>query len=69
MERDYAKWRVNRKLIVQQFPSITSTRTSTEHVPIIEAESTQLLHEFLRSPEGFMEHSIRFASSVMTSMS
>jgi hypothetical protein len=68
MERNHAKWRVNRKLLVQQFTSMTSTRTVTEHAPIIEAESAQLLHEFLHSPEGFMEHAIRFASSVMTSI-
>lgn len=67
-ERDTAKWRVNRKLVVQQFPSITSTRTRTEHVPIIEAESCQLLYDLLRYPDDFMEHPMRFASSVMTSI-
>jgi hypothetical protein len=69
MEHNHAKWRVNRKLLAQQFPSMTSTTTVTEHVPIIEAESTQLLHEFLYSPKGFEGHAVRFASSVMTSIS
>ena len=68
MERNHAKWRANRKLLVQQFSSMTSKKTANEHVPIIEAESAQLLHEFLHSPEEFMEHAIRFASSVMTSI-
>jgi hypothetical protein len=38
----------------------------TENVPLQEAESVQLLYEFLHQPEGFMNHPMRYTTSVIT---
>ncbi|KAG9105986.1 hypothetical protein FRC07_009034 [Ceratobasidium sp. 392] len=38
----------------------------TENFPIQEAESVQLLHEFLHEPKGFMHHPMRYVTSVLT---
>lgn len=68
-EQSHAKWRTNRRLLVQHFTTVASQHTKEAFVPIIEAESTQLLHDFLHKPGQFMSHPVRFSSSVMTSIS
>ncbi|CEL59386.1 O-methylsterigmatocystin oxidoreductase OS=Aspergillus flavus (strain ATCC 200026 / FGSC A1120 / NRRL 3357 / JCM 12722 / SRRC 167) GN=ordA PE=2 SV=1 [Rhizoctonia solani AG-1 IB] len=62
-QQDIHKWRAERKQIVQHFaPGVMKT----ENVPLQEAESVQLLYEFLHQPEGFMNHPMRYTTSVIT---
>lgn len=57
------KWRAARKPIVQHFaPSVMKN----QHFPLQEAESVQLLHEFLHQPNDFRHHPMPFATSVLT---
>ncbi|CAE6425215.1 unnamed protein product [Rhizoctonia solani] len=61
-ERDTNRWRVARKQMVQHYP-----RTSKNHyVELQEAESVQLLYDFLHLPEHHMHHPMRYATSVVT---
>ncbi|CEL55391.1 O-methylsterigmatocystin oxidoreductase OS=Aspergillus parasiticus GN=ordA PE=3 SV=1 [Rhizoctonia solani AG-1 IB] len=61
-QQDTEKWRAARKQIVRHYP-----RTSDpEQVHLQEAESVQLLHDFLHDPEQHMEHSMRYTTSVIT---
>ncbi|KAF8688683.1 Cytochrome P450, partial [Rhizoctonia solani] len=62
-QRDTDKWRTSRKLIVQHYaPRVAKT----EHVRLQEAESVQLIHDFLHQPERFIEHVMRYTTSVVT---
>lgn len=62
-QQDTEKWRIARKQIIQHYaPNITKT----EHVRIQEAESAQLLHDFLHKPEQFMQHPMRYTTSIIT---
>ncbi|KAG9122079.1 hypothetical protein FRC07_001687 [Ceratobasidium sp. 392] len=62
-QQDTNKWRSARKQIVQHFaPNVMKT----ENFSIQEAESVQLLHEFLHEPKGFMHHPMRYVTSVLT---
>ncbi|EUC67444.1 cytochrome P450 family protein [Rhizoctonia solani AG-3 Rhs1AP] len=62
-QQDIQKWRVGRKQIVQHFaPAVMKN----EHVPLQEAESIQLLHEFLHQPKTFMTHPMRYTTSIIT---
>ncbi|KAG8683056.1 hypothetical protein FRC09_016327, partial [Ceratobasidium sp. 395] len=55
-QQDTNKWRSARKQIVQHFaPNVMKA----EHFPVQEAESVQLLYDFLHEPEGFMHHPMR----------
>ena len=47
---------------------MTASSTREHQIPVIEAESTQLLNDLMNNPEGIMQHPMRFASSVMTSL-
>ncbi|KAF8325803.1 cytochrome P450 [Cantharellus anzutake] len=67
-ERNWARWRMNRRLLVQRFRPMTAASTQEHQIPVIEAESTQLLNDLLSEPEQLTEHPMRFASSVMTSL-
>ncbi|KAJ1307502.1 hypothetical protein OPQ81_001601 [Rhizoctonia solani] len=61
-ERDTNRWRVARKQMVQHYP-----RASKNHyVELQEAESVQLLYDFLHLPEHHMHHPMRYATSVIT---
>ncbi|KAG9118360.1 hypothetical protein FRC07_007149 [Ceratobasidium sp. 392] len=62
-QQDINKWRSARKQIVQHFaPNVMKA----EKYPIQEAESVQLLYEFLHEPKGFMHHPMRYVTSVLT---
>ncbi|KAB5594592.1 O-methylsterigmatocystin oxidoreductase [Ceratobasidium theobromae] len=57
------KWRSGRKSIVQHFsPSVMKS----ENFGLQEAESVQLLYDFLHRPEEFMSHPMRYTTSVLT---
>ncbi|KAG8730535.1 hypothetical protein FRC11_006492 [Ceratobasidium sp. 423] len=62
-QQDTDKWRTPRKLIVQHYsPRVAKT----EHVRLQEAESVQLVYDFLHQPKQFMEHVMRYTTSVIT---
>jgi hypothetical protein len=57
------KWRIARKQIVQHFaPSVMKT----QNFVVQEAESVQLLYEFLHEPKDCMLHPMRYVTSVLT---
>ncbi|GAB1523594.1 hypothetical protein RhiTH_006744 [Rhizoctonia solani] len=62
-QQDSSKWRLARKQIVQHY---ASSVVKTEYVGLQEAESVQLLHDFLHDPKHFMQHPMRFTTSVVT---
>nr|AVZ23852.1 cytochrome P450 [Thanatephorus cucumeris] len=62
-QQDSSKWRLARKQIVQHY---ASSVVKTEYVGLQEAESVQLLHNFLHDPKHFMQHPMRFTTSVVT---
>ncbi|CAE6405195.1 unnamed protein product [Rhizoctonia solani] len=62
-QQDIHKWRAGRKQIVRHFAPAVMKR---ENVTLQEAESVQLLYEFLHQPEGFMNHPMRYTTSVIT---
>ncbi|KAG8731899.1 hypothetical protein FRC11_001717 [Ceratobasidium sp. 423] len=61
-ERDANRWRVARKQMVQHYPRASKNR----YAELQEAESVQLLYDFLHSPEHHMHHPMRYATSVVT---
>ncbi|CAE6478309.1 unnamed protein product [Rhizoctonia solani] len=62
-QQDIHKWRAGRKTLVQHFaPAVMKSK----NVLLQEAESVQLLYEFLHQPEGFMNYPMRYTTSVMT---
>ncbi|CAE6485323.1 unnamed protein product [Rhizoctonia solani] len=62
-QQDTNKWRLARKQIVQHY---ASSVVKVEYVALQEAESVQLLYEFLHNPKRFMQHPMRFTTSVVT---
>ncbi|KAF8743120.1 Cytochrome P450, partial [Rhizoctonia solani] len=62
-QQDTDKWRNARKLIVQHY---APRAVKTEHIRLQEAESTQLVHDFLHKPKYFMRHPMRYTTSVIT---
>ncbi|KAF8607703.1 cytochrome P450 [Ceratobasidium sp. AG-I] len=62
-QQDINKWRNARKLIVQHF---APSALKSEHFALQEAESVQLLYDFLHLPEKFMLHPMRYVTSVLT---
>ncbi|EUC64827.1 cytochrome P450 family protein [Rhizoctonia solani AG-3 Rhs1AP] len=60
-ERDTNKWRVARKQMVQHYPRASKNR----YAELQEAESVQLLYDFLHSPERHIHHPMRYATSVV----
>ncbi|CAE6475570.1 unnamed protein product [Rhizoctonia solani] len=62
-QQDTDKWRNARKLIVQHY---APRAVKTEHIRLQEAESTQLVHDFLHKPKDFMRHPMRYTTSVIT---
>lgn len=60
-----AKWRTFRKLIHQYF---METMVEKEHMSLVEAEETQMMHDFLVHPELHMLHSKRTSNSIVMSL-
>ena len=67
-ESNWVKWRTNHQLLVQHFWPMTESSMWEYQIPVIEAESTQLLTELMNKPEQIMQHPMRFTSSVMMSL-
>ncbi|KAF8709014.1 Cytochrome P450, partial [Rhizoctonia solani] len=58
-QQDIHKWRAGRKTLVQHFaPAVMKSK----NVLLQEAESVQLLYEFLHQPEGFMNYPMRYTT-------
>ncbi|CUA76075.1 O-methylsterigmatocystin oxidoreductase [Rhizoctonia solani] len=55
------KWKAARKQIVRHYPRASDP----EQVRLQEAESVQLLHDFLHQPEQSMRHSMRYTTSII----
>ncbi|CAE6526708.1 unnamed protein product [Rhizoctonia solani] len=55
------KWKAARKQIVRHYPRASDP----EQVRLQEAESVQLLHDFLHQPEQSMQHSMRYTTSII----
>ncbi|CAE6410582.1 unnamed protein product [Rhizoctonia solani] len=64
-QQDIDKWRAGRKQIVQHYNPRT---IKSGYVRIQEAESVQLLRDFLREPRKHMEHCMRYTTSVVMSL-
>ncbi|CAE6419330.1 unnamed protein product [Rhizoctonia solani] len=62
-QQDTDRWRTARKLIVQHYAPRT---IKTEHIRLQDAESIQLVHDFLHKPKHFMQHAMRYTTSVIT---
>ncbi|KAG8731898.1 hypothetical protein FRC11_001716 [Ceratobasidium sp. 423] len=56
------KWKAARRQIVRHYPRASDP----EQVRLQEAESVQLLYDFLRQPEHSMQHSMRYTTSIIT---
>ncbi|CAE6515911.1 unnamed protein product [Rhizoctonia solani] len=56
------KWKAARRQIVRHYPRASDP----EQVRLQEAESVQLLHDFLHQPEHSMRHSMRYTTSIIT---
>lgn len=57
--------RIRRKLISQM---VTEARCDADHIPLIEAEATQLLHDVCKYPEHMMEHPPRYSNSIVMAL-
>lgn len=58
-------WRLMRKLIHQD---LTEKMCENDHHKIQQAESVQMLHDMLKSPDDWLRHLKRFSNSVITSI-
>lgn len=60
-----AKWRLFRRLVQNHF---NETRCAHEHVALVDAEATQMIHDVMVAPEDLMLHPKRFSNSIITSL-
>lgn len=58
-------WRACRRLIHQNFKE---QRCETDHIPLIQAECSQMMHDFLTHPGGHMSHFKRTSNSIIMSL-
>ncbi|ELU40383.1 cytochrome P450 domain-containing protein [Rhizoctonia solani AG-1 IA] len=58
-QQDTEKWRAARKQIVRHYPRASDP----EQVRLQEAESVQLLYDFLHDPERHIKHSMRYTTN------
>ncbi|KAG8703175.1 hypothetical protein FRC11_010928 [Ceratobasidium sp. 423] len=56
------QWKAARRQIVRHYPRASDP----EQVRLQEAESVQLLHDFLHQPEHNIQHSMRYTTSIVT---
>ncbi|KAK4944566.1 hypothetical protein LTR10_016000 [Elasticomyces elasticus] len=59
------RWRIMRRLIHQD---LTESICDREHSKIHQAESVQLLHDVLQSPDEWVQHLKRFSNSIIMSI-
>lgn len=58
-------WRACRRLIHQNFKE---QKCETDHIPLIQAECSQMMHDFLTHPGGHMSHFKRTSNSIIMSL-
>ncbi|CAE7084365.1 unnamed protein product [Rhizoctonia solani] len=61
-QRNTEKWKAARRQIVRHYPRASDP----EQVHLQEAESVQLLYDFLHQPEHNMKHPMRYTTSIIT---
>lgn len=59
------RWKLRRKLYHQMF---NENRCNKEHLSLVEAESSQLVHDLALSPESLMLHPGRYSNSITSSL-
>ena len=59
------KWRLFRKLVVNHFNEM---RCQQEHLALVEAEATQMMHDIMMAPQELMLHPKRFSNSIIMSL-
>ncbi|KAJ6482546.1 cytochrome P450 [Mycena sanguinolenta] len=64
LSRYSEKWKILRRAA----QAILTPQASARHLPIQQAETIQLMHDLLRSPESFYTHVQRYSSSVILSV-
>lgn len=65
MQPSDVRWRTGRKFLHQNFMATMIEKT---HMPLINAEATQVVKDFLLDPENFMAHTKRFGNSFIMSV-
>lgn len=65
MQASDIRWRTGRKFLHQNFMSSMIEKT---HMPLINAEATQVVRDFLYQPDQFMQHTKRFGNSFIMSV-
>lgn len=65
MQADDPHWKMARRFMHQNF---TATSVVKNHMPLLEAETTQMLRDIVEKPADFMIHPRRFANSFMMSV-
>ena len=65
MQADNPHWKLARRFMHQNF---MASVVEKNHMPLIEAETTQMIKDMIETPAGFMKHPTRFANSFMMSI-
>lgn len=65
MNSNNPKWKAIRRLLHQYFGS---SIVEKQHVELIDAEASQLLHDMTKTPDDFVKHMQRFANSLIMSL-
>ncbi|KAF9024651.1 cytochrome P450 [Hymenopellis radicata] len=64
LARHNGDWRVLRK----GAHTVLTPQAAARHIPIQQAEATQLMYDLMREPEAFLNHLRRYANSVISSV-
>jgi len=64
----FAHYTENWRTLRRTAHAILTPQASARHVPIQQAEASQLLHDILRHPQGFYTHIRRYSNSVILSV-
>lgn len=65
MQANNPHWKLARRFMHQNF---MASVVEKNHMPLIEAETTQMIKDMIDTPAGFMKHPTRFANSFMMSI-
>lgn len=65
MQANNPHWKLARRFMHQNF---MASVVEKNHMPLIEAETTQMIKDMIDMPAGFMKHPTRFANSFMMSV-
>lgn len=65
MQADNPHWKLARRFMHQNF---MASVVEKHHMPLIEAETIQMIKDMVTTPADFMKHPTRFANSFMMSV-